>query len=502
MTVDDSLFSVADIDTTRALATSSTATNIHSHYLADNTDTAQNYTATGRLRTSAPDSGIGVTVLSDYTDTDSYYRLRRYGTNGTFHLDPHGTTITGGTTDTGVAPQPDTWYRYRIETLDTGTRTEIRANVWAENTPEPTSWQINAHDTSPTRRTNGTIGVWSMGPGTKYWDDTTLTTTNDPTPPRTFTLTTDTVGDGTIRSTPTRDTYQVGDTVTLTATPAPGWTFTGWTGDAQRRPEPAHAPTARRHRPHRGVLRARRHVDHQRLRGGGAGIVRPWVGRHRLEQLDEPSTTHCSVSPTSTPPGHSPRPRPRRTSTPTTSPTTPTAPRTTPPPDDSAPAPRAAASASPSCPTTPTPTPTTGSDATEPTAPSTSTPTAPPSPAAPPTTGVAPQPDTWYRYRIETLDTGTRTEIRANVWAENTPEPTSWQINAHDTSPTRRTNGTIGVWSMGPGTKYWDDTTLTTTDEPPADEFLHPHHRHRRRRHHPERDPDTPTATRSATPSP
>ncbi len=232
MSVDDSLFTVADIDGTRALATSSTATNIHSHYLADNTDTAQNYTATGRLRTSAPNSGIGVTVLSDYTDTDTYYRLRRYGTNGAFHLDPHGTTITGGTTTTGVTPQPDTWYRYRINTLDTGTRTEIRANVWAENTPEPTNWQINAHDTSPTRRTNGTIGVWSMGPGTKYWDDTTLTTTNTAPPNDTVTLTTDTTGNGTISIDPDRDTYQTGDTVTLTATPPPGWTFTGWTGDA------------------------------------------------------------------------------------------------------------------------------------------------------------------------------------------------------------------------------------------------------------------------------
>jgi uncharacterized repeat protein (TIGR02543 family) len=50
----------------------------------------------------------------------------------------------------------------------------------------------------------------------------------DPTTTVNHTLTTNVVGSGTI--TPASGTYPTGTNVTLTATPAPGWTFTGWSG--------------------------------------------------------------------------------------------------------------------------------------------------------------------------------------------------------------------------------------------------------------------------------
>ena len=69
---------------------------------------------------------------------------------------------------------------------------------------------------------------------------------------------------------------------------------------------------------------------------------------------------------------------------------------------------------------------------------------------------------------IEVLDTGSRTEIRAKVWEEGSAEPADWQVDAYDDSSTRLTAGTIGVWSMATGSKYWDDLTVSTDGGPPG----------------------------------
>lgn len=46
-----------------------------------------------------------------------------------------------------------------------------------------------------------------------------------------FTIQVDSIGEGTVTITPDQATYQCGDTVTLTASPAAGWGFSGWSGD-------------------------------------------------------------------------------------------------------------------------------------------------------------------------------------------------------------------------------------------------------------------------------
>ncbi len=115
-------------------------------------------------------SGIGVTVFSNYPFEDAYYRLRREKGNA-FHISPHGTSISGGTTDTGVIPEAGEWYRFRVQVVNTEIRTEIRAKVWAVGDPEPEAWQADCWDDSATRLSAGTIGVWSLGPGSSYWDD-------------------------------------------------------------------------------------------------------------------------------------------------------------------------------------------------------------------------------------------------------------------------------------------------------------------------------------------
>ena len=130
-----------------------------------------------RLSTVIPKSTLSWSgpdpMVSQFTDQVAYYRLRRYAGN-TMHLSSVGTTITRGTTDTGVTPFAGIWYRFIIEVEDTGTETQVRAKVWTEGNAEPELFQINAADESISRLRAGTFGVWTMGPGSKALDDVTL----------------------------------------------------------------------------------------------------------------------------------------------------------------------------------------------------------------------------------------------------------------------------------------------------------------------------------------
>lgn len=145
---DDTLFQVAGVSGTMAFGTTSTAANIHSHYLGSGGPTGD-YRYTGRMYLTDSGGGIGVTFYSDYNNSDPYYRLRRYGSgsNAAFHLSAHGATVEG-THDTGLIPSVNTWYRFIVEVEDVGTGTAIRVKVWADGTTEPTAWQIETTDSS------------------------------------------------------------------------------------------------------------------------------------------------------------------------------------------------------------------------------------------------------------------------------------------------------------------------------------------------------------------
>ncbi|TGE24819.1 PKD domain-containing protein [Hymenobacter aquaticus] len=60
----------------------------------------------------------------------------------------------------------------------------------------------------------------------------TITATFTAIPPTTYVLTTATVGSGTVTKNPNAASYASGTVVSLTATPAAGYTFSGWSGDA------------------------------------------------------------------------------------------------------------------------------------------------------------------------------------------------------------------------------------------------------------------------------
>jgi hypothetical protein len=179
MVEDTNLFKVYSINNNKIFGTTSTLTNIHSHHLKSYIDKLSSAEYTGRMMMTDPAGGIGVTFLSHYPFTDTYYRLRCDKWNS-FSLapHPHATAKVFGITNTGVKAKANQWYQFRIKIQDTGARTEILAKVWPENTSEPAQWQIDAYDNTSIRVTSGTFGVWSGGAGNKYWDDLTVLVSN------------------------------------------------------------------------------------------------------------------------------------------------------------------------------------------------------------------------------------------------------------------------------------------------------------------------------------
>ncbi len=147
-----------------------TLANIHSHYSTAESPTWTNYEFSGRIKFTNPWGSIGVTFFSDYPNSMNYYRLYRNNFTN-YHITTRGTSLTGGTNDSGVDAQENLWYRYRIQVEDTGTQTNIRGRVWQEGTSEPETWPIDCYDDSVTRLTSGTIGLYSLSNASKYWDD-------------------------------------------------------------------------------------------------------------------------------------------------------------------------------------------------------------------------------------------------------------------------------------------------------------------------------------------
>jgi hypothetical protein len=74
--------------------------------------------------------------------------------------------------------------------------------------------------------------------------------------------------------------------------------------------------------------------------------------------------------------------------------------------------------------------------------------------------------NTWYRFRIRVRDRGDKTEIRIRAWEEGQPEPSAWQIDVYDDSPTRPRSGYVGVWTARRGVRYVDDLSVRPLPAP------------------------------------
>lgn len=174
MSEDDSLFDVFAVSGEQVLGTTSSLTNIHSHFQGVGSASFGNYEFTGRMRYDSGDGSMGITFLSDYPNSDNYYRIRRYN-GGSFHMAPHPHGINlSGTVNSGVNPAPNTWYLFRVVVADEGSQTRIQARIWADGSSEPSNWQIDCLDTRSARLTTGTVGCWAMGDGGRFWSDLRL----------------------------------------------------------------------------------------------------------------------------------------------------------------------------------------------------------------------------------------------------------------------------------------------------------------------------------------
>ncbi|MEM7233867.1 MAG: PKD domain-containing protein, partial [Planctomycetota bacterium] len=160
---DDRLFSVVEIDGEDAIRTTSTATNIHSHFRTP----FQTTSFRGEFRVDNSRGGVGITFHSDYPNSDTYYRLRRFKRKD-FHISNHGTS-TSGDGSSGVVPRAKVWYAFAVSVENGSSETRIRAKIWEAKGSEPDSWQIDVRDDSETRLVSGKVGLWSMGSGRKYW---------------------------------------------------------------------------------------------------------------------------------------------------------------------------------------------------------------------------------------------------------------------------------------------------------------------------------------------
>jgi hypothetical protein len=167
---DPSLFEFASFENATVLQSDSDVSNIHSHYAEPGSSRWGSYRFRGKMRGDGAGSSFGVTFLSDYPRSDSYYRLRSYQ-GSEFHLaaHPHGSGSACDELRTGVVPRPGVWYHFLIHTEVEPSRTLLRVKVWEEGRLEPPAWQIDCLDASGARRSTGAVGCWSLGPGAKRW---------------------------------------------------------------------------------------------------------------------------------------------------------------------------------------------------------------------------------------------------------------------------------------------------------------------------------------------
>ncbi len=453
LSANDSLFSTATEGANTYFATSSGATNIHSHLVGEPVPLG-GYRYSGRMRITNSAGGIGVTFFSQYPTQSTYYRLRRYGSNA-FHFSPVGTTVSGDT-DTGVVPVANQWYQFVIEVEDDGIQTNLRAKVWVDGQTEPVDWQADAIDSSPTRLVAGTVGVWGYHNGGKQFDDITIDPLGPPPPPPTdLVLSLTTSGNGSVAIQPDKPQYDFGELVQITATPDAGWAFSSWSGDAGGNDNPLNIvmtgdlsinaafidPTAQwsesfdsynigddpadwidtasgnstqaadKHAvaDQGGNLVFETQSTETNIHSHYSGLL-PSTSSYELTGRMQMTSGSSGIGVTffSQFPATAAYYRLRRYG-------------------------------SNSFHISPLGTSVSGDT----------------------DTGVQPASNTWYRFRIQVVDTGVQTEIRANVWEDGMTEPAGWQADAVDSSPTRLTGGTIGVWSFSSGTKRWDDFQVT-----------------------------------------
>jgi RHS repeat-associated protein len=122
----------------------------------------------GRVIEMSATGRFGFVVLSGYPATDTYYLIgekRNAQGNVRLQISGFGAGTPTGTTESTQSIQRGKWYRFRLSADDANNATTIRARLWLDGTPEPSTYQIEATDASTTRLKTGHFGLWSGGRG-------------------------------------------------------------------------------------------------------------------------------------------------------------------------------------------------------------------------------------------------------------------------------------------------------------------------------------------------
>lgn len=169
MEEDPSLFKNVD----KIISTKNTETNIHTHI---SNIVFGSVEITAKMQVEAIGGGVGITFLSDYPNSDKYYRVRGY-TSDQMHVAPRPFTEWekhfnfSGQTMSEFTPKPGVWFQAKIRVIVEPEKTVIQAMFWEDGTHQPFNWQVDCYDDSPNRYKTGAIGLWSGGSGGKKFAD-------------------------------------------------------------------------------------------------------------------------------------------------------------------------------------------------------------------------------------------------------------------------------------------------------------------------------------------
>ena len=119
------------------------------------------------------------------------------------------------------------YFKLRAQTKVPGESGFYSFKAWQVGTPEPESWVFEVQDAPPDEMFNGSVLLVAHEADASFGDVEILPVLD---------VDVQTVGSGSVLISPeltgASDAYLYGDTIELTATPAPGWVFSGWAGDA------------------------------------------------------------------------------------------------------------------------------------------------------------------------------------------------------------------------------------------------------------------------------
>jgi hypothetical protein len=312
--------------------------------------------------------------------------------------------------------------------------TSIRAKVWQEGTSEPTSWQVRCEDTLSDRLDSGTVGVWSMGAGGKYWDDFEVIApsgdiparppgNNKPDSPPVDPPASPPAGPPSPPVDPGNDDVAFNEDFETSATGrhVPGWIDTRLP-NSMREDDSLFSVTTLSG--NRVLTTSSRKTDiHSHYAGSGSadwfryevkGRMRVSSSRARIgvtaySQYPSKDVYYRLGSAGKTGEVELYRQSPSSNGT---------------------------------------------------------------FICGSPGTGVIPQANAWYKFRFQVIPEDAGTRLRAKFWKKGDEQPTQWQAECTDVASNRPSSGTIGVWSGSAGEKYWDRLQVIALPEDVAIEPL------------------------------